>query len=333
MPYMPYAHINRADLNLLHTLFALLEERHVTRAASRCFLSQPAMSRALDRLREMFGDELLIRAGCKYERTARGERLLRDLESLLPRLELLLKGEQFDPGLSEERFRVTMTDHACAVLLPDLVRRVAGAAPKSRLEVVPWSDARFEDVEGGRLDLVLDVASAPSNLNFEVLFADVFACVVAASHPVRARRFTLHQYLKYRHVVVDVLSGQQTSVDQPLAVLGLKRQVGFVLPYFLPAALAVAQSDMILTTPSRLARRLEKRTHVRVVKAPRELVGFKYVMIWHARMTADPAHEWFRNQVRAVAKELESHAQVPRPISTGGRGKTRTLDPGIMSGY
>src|SRR5260221_1529936 len=87
MPYMPYVHINRADLNLLHTLFALLEERHVTRAASRCFLSQPAMSRALERLREMFGDELLIRVGREYERTARGERLLRDLESLLPRLD------------------------------------------------------------------------------------------------------------------------------------------------------------------------------------------------------------------------------------------------------
>jgi class 3 adenylate cyclase len=63
MPYMPYAHISRADLNLLHTLFALLEEKHVTRAARRCFLSQPAMSRALERLREMFGDELLIRVG------------------------------------------------------------------------------------------------------------------------------------------------------------------------------------------------------------------------------------------------------------------------------
>src|SRR3981189_3341807 len=182
MHYMLYKHINRADLNLLHTLFALLEERHVTRAARRCFLSQPAMSRALERLRKMVGDELLIRAGREYERTARGERLLRDLESLLPRLELLLKGEQFDPAQSEERFRVTMTDHACVAVLPDLVRRVAIAAPKTRLEVLPWRDDRFEDVEAGRLDLLLDVAGAPATLNSEVLFADVFACVVAASH-------------------------------------------------------------------------------------------------------------------------------------------------------
>jgi DNA-binding transcriptional LysR family regulator len=299
------AHISRADLNLLRTLYVLLEERHVTRAAKRCFLSQPAMSRALERLRETFGDELLIRVGRHYERTARGERVLRDLESLWPRLDLLLKGEQFDPAQSEERFRLTMTDHASVVVLPDLVRRVSSATPKSRLEVVPWHDERFKDVEAGRLDLVLDVAGAPPTLNSEILFSDCFVCVVASRHPFKKVRFSLNEYLKYRHIVVDVLSGQQTPVDRPLAVLGLKRSVGLVLPYFLPACLALAQSNMILTTPSRLARELEKTAAVRVIKAPRELAGFKYQMTWHARLTADPAHAWFRDQIRAVARELQ----------------------------
>ena len=302
---MPYEHVSRVDLNLLHTLFVLLEERHITRAAKRCFLSQPAMSRALERLRESFDDELLIRVGRQYERTARGERLLRELGSLLPRLELLLKGEQFNPAQSEERFRVTMTDHACVVVLPDLVRRIASAAPNVRLDVLPWRDSRFEDVEAGRLDLVLDAAGTPPTLNSEILFADEFVCLVAARHPARAQRFRLDQYLKYQHVVVDVLSGQQTPVDRPLAALGLKRRVGLVLPYFLPAVLAVARSDKILTTPSRLARRLERSAGVRVVKAPRELTGFKYEMAWHARLASDRAHEWFRDQVRVVAKELE----------------------------
>lgn len=302
---MHLEHVSRADLNLLRTLFVLLEERHVTRAAKRCFLSQPAMSRALERLRETFGDELLIRVGRRYERTARGERVLRDLESLLPRLDLLLKGEQFDPASSEERFRLTMTDHASVVVLPDLVGRVARAAPHSRLELIPWSSERFEDVEAGRLDLVLDVAGAPPRLNSEILFNDFFVCVVAASHPFKKRRFTLNEYLNYRHVVVNVLSGQQTPVDRPLAVLGVKRSVGLVLPYFLPAYLAVAESQMILTTPSRLARKLEKAAGVRVIQAPREIAGFRYEMTWHARLTADPAHAWFRDQVRAVARELQ----------------------------
>jgi DNA-binding transcriptional LysR family regulator len=301
---MRYEHVSRTDLNLLQTLAVLLEERHVTRAAERCFLSQPAMSRALDRLRETFGDELLIRAGRGYERTARGERVLKELESLLPKLESVLKGETFDPALSQDRFQVMMTDHACVVVLPALVRRVTAAAPKSRLEVVPWHDRRFDDVERGRLDLVLDVPGAPAELESETLFTDVFVCVVASDHPVRARRLALDQYLKYRHVVVNVLSGQQTPIDRPLRALAQKRQVGLVIPFFAPAILAVAQSNMILTVPKRLALKLAKSAAVRLIEAPHEVKGFKYEIIWHRRLTADPVHQWFRDQVRAVAKEL-----------------------------
>jgi DNA-binding transcriptional LysR family regulator len=191
------------------------------------------------------------------------------------------------------------------VVLPDLVRRISTGAPKACLEVVPWHDQRFEDVAAGRLDLVLDVAGAPPKLDSEILFDDFFVCVVASRHPFKKGRFTLNEYLKYRHVVVDVLSGQQTPVDRPLAVLGLKRSVGLVLPYFLPACLAVARSNMILTTPSRLARQLEKTAGVRVIKAPREIADFRYEMTWHARLTADPAHAWFRDQIRAVARGLQ----------------------------
>src|SRR6266576_3380464 len=112
---MHEVHLRNADLNLLHPLYALLEEKHVTRAARRCFLSQSAMSRALERLREMFGDPLLVRSGRRYERTVRGERVLRDLQSFMPRLEAMVRGEEFDPARSQERFRVAMTDHGSIV--------------------------------------------------------------------------------------------------------------------------------------------------------------------------------------------------------------------------
>ena len=101
---MRQAHLRDVDLNLLHALHALLAERHVTRAGKRCFLSQPAMSRALDRLRQMFGDLLLVRSGRAYERTGRGERVLRELESLMPRLEAMVRGEEFDPARSQDAF-------------------------------------------------------------------------------------------------------------------------------------------------------------------------------------------------------------------------------------
>ena len=123
---MREVHLRNLDLNLLQPLYELLKERHVTRAAERIFLSQPAMSRALERLREMFGDPLLVRSGRGYERTARGERVLQELESLMPRLEAMVRGETFDPAQSQGRFRVALTDNACAILLPTMPGDTAG---------------------------------------------------------------------------------------------------------------------------------------------------------------------------------------------------------------
>src|ERR1700683_1834775 len=116
MAGMRQTHLRHVDLNLLLALHALLEERHVTRAAKRCFLSHPAMSRSLERLREMFGDPLLIRSGRAYERTVRADGLLRELQSLLPRLESMVRGQDFDPLKSQERFRLAVTDYASITL-------------------------------------------------------------------------------------------------------------------------------------------------------------------------------------------------------------------------
>src|SRR5262250_3488305 len=126
---MRAVNLRSLDLNLLVLLHALLEERHITRAAKRCFLSQPAMSRALERLRVMFADPLLIRRGGVYERTVRGEHLLQELQSLIPRLAGMVHGETFDPARTHERFRLALTDHASMTLLPALLKQVRAEAP------------------------------------------------------------------------------------------------------------------------------------------------------------------------------------------------------------
>jgi DNA-binding transcriptional LysR family regulator len=301
---MLLTHIARADLNLLRLLHVLLEERHVSRAAERCFLSQPAMSRALGRLRSLFQDELLIRRKGTFVPTAKGDRLLLELEELLPRVESMLRGNGFDPASSRDRFRLTMTDHASVVLLSGLVERVNRQAPGVRIEVLPWSDARFEDVESGRLDLVTDIPGIPATLESQDLYADEMVCMVGSRHPLRGTRVQLKDYLRYPHAVVNVLHGQQTPVDQPLSQLGKRREAGLVVGSFVAALLAIPKTKMILTVPGRWARRLASITQVRTLRGPRELQGFRYQMGWHPRLTADPAHQWFRDQLAAVAKQL-----------------------------
>jgi DNA-binding transcriptional LysR family regulator len=294
---MRNVHLRQVDLNLLSTLYALLEERHVTRAAKRCFLSQPAMSRSLERIRDTFGDELLIRTGRIYERTVRGEWLLRELENLLPRLEALVRGEPFDPAQSRERLRVALTDNGSIAILPSLTQRIRTAAPDITLEIVAWHDRSFEDVEAGKIDLALSPLAAPSPLETERLFKEDFVCLLGADHKLRSRRFTLKQYLELSHVAVGAL-------DRPLADLGLRRRVALSVPFLVPAVAAVAGSDLVLTLPRKLAKAVAAMANVRSVEPPPEIKSFQYFMVWHPRLTAEPAQVWFREQLRIVAKMI-----------------------------
>ncbi len=297
-------HLRKFDLNLLHLLHALLDERHVTRAAKRSFLSQPAMSRSLERLREMFGDPLLVRSGRGYERTARGERVLRELESLMPRLEAMVRGEDFNPARSQERLRVAMTDLASVILLPSLMQRLRRAAPHMKLEVSAWRTQAYEDAAAGRLDTALSGEAVPSTLESEVLFKLDFVCLVGSAQRLRTRRFTLRQYLQCPHALVETLEGRQTMVDRPLAQLGAKRRVVLSLPFFVPAIFAIAQTDMVLTVPRKLAKITAAIAGVRVVEPPREIQAFPYFVAWHPRLTGEPAHAWFREQLRSAARAL-----------------------------
>src|ERR1700722_10348385 len=120
---MRITHLRQADLNLLVAFTAVAEERNITRAASRLLLSQPAVSRALHRLREMFHDDLLIRTSNGYEPTPKGQRLLQDLATMLPRLDRLMAGGEFDPATEDGSFRIAATDHAAYPLPPDSTRR------------------------------------------------------------------------------------------------------------------------------------------------------------------------------------------------------------------
>jgi DNA-binding transcriptional LysR family regulator len=302
MPIMRDVHLRNVDLNLIHPLHALLEECHVTRAAKRSFLSQSAMSRALERLREMFGDPLLVRNGRGYERTVRGERLLRELESLMPRLEDMVRGEKFDPAQSREVFRVAMSDHASMIVLPSLLASVRKAATHVKLEVSAARAETYADVVAGRINTYLCAEEAPPSLESETLFTLDFVCLIGAALRVPARRLTLKQYLEFQHVLVELREGQQALVDRALSQLGAKRHVAITLPFFVPAILAIAQTDLVLTVPRRLAEITAAMAGVRVVEAPREIKSFPYFMAWHPRLTNEPAHKWFREQLRAAVR-------------------------------
>jgi len=301
---MHLTHIRKSDLNLLPALAALLEERSISRAAARHHLSQPAMSRVLQRLRGTFGDELLVRTAQGYALTARARRLQHELQQLLPRIDRLLRGETFDPATCEDRFRLCCPDYLSRLFAPPLAERLAGAAPCATLEIAPWHEGAVEDVARGRIDALLRPNRLSPLLRSEEILRSDMVCVMSASHPLADRRMTMKGYLFYPHIMVTVMSGERTIVDEQLAAAGHRRRIGLRVPYFGSAVLAVENTQLIATVPRIAAEQYTRETRVHIMRSPFAFEAIRILMSWHPSTDGEPALRWFREQVRDIARQL-----------------------------
>ncbi|MFI1394456.1 LysR family transcriptional regulator [Streptomyces sp. NPDC020681] len=294
-------HIRGADLNLLEALAVLLEERHVSRAAERFHLSQPAMSRTLQRARDTFGDELLVRTRSGYELTPRAGKIQAELTILLPRLETVLRGDVFDPATATDFFRIQCTDYATTLLGPHLFQQVFHQAPGVSLTVEPMSDTTFEDMEHGRVHLTISGVVPPGTLRWETLFDEEFVCLLSRDHPVTASRLTMAEYVSHPHVMVTINSAEQTVVERRLAEFGLRRPTGLRVPYHSAAATALPGTPLIATLPRRMPLSYADDPALRIAETPPELQPFPYGITWHPRLDGDPAAAWLRGIVRESA--------------------------------
>lgn len=293
------AHIERFDLNLLGPLVALLEERHVSRAAERVALSQPAMSRTLRRLRSQFGDELLVRSSEGYRLTPLAERLHRRLSVLVPHIENVFEPREFVPEKESEIFRISGTDYAVSVIGVELFSHVMRVSPRSQVHFRTWHDSVFEDIDRGVLDLVLYGALPPSPLRREPIFEEEFVCVVSDDHPLADRvTLCLEDYLSCSHVIIDVASGLQGVVDAQMSARGVARRPDLIVPYHLTALAAVTGTELVATLPRRMVLGYEG---VRLLTPPDIIGPMAYSMVWHPRMDNDPAQVWLRDVVRVLA--------------------------------
>jgi DNA-binding transcriptional LysR family regulator len=291
--------IEGVDLNLLGPLAALLSQRHVSRAAERVSMSQPAMSRALRKLRDTLGDELLVRSQGGYQLTPRAERIQRQLAVILPSLESLLSDEAFDPRTAAQAFRLAGTDYTIAVLGPALFQQVFQQSPNSTLQFEAWHHAVFHDIERGVIDLIFHGGAAPPPLRSEQLFEDHFVCLLSSEHTLATRpQITLEEYLACSHVVVNIADGQQGAIDQRLQARGTPRRANLTVPFHAAAAAAVPGTMLVATLPWRLATNNARDNTTRVIRAPTEFETMSYSMAWHPRLDNDPAQQWLRDTIR-----------------------------------
>jgi DNA-binding transcriptional LysR family regulator len=294
--------LRQVDLNLLITFAAIAEEKSITAAASRLFLSQPAVSRALQRARAMFQDDLLVRSPHGFELTLRGRKILQELEGLLPRMEDLVVPALFDPTREKSTFRISGPDNVCTVLIPRLCQQYANGRYQIQFEFLPWQSGIVDLLEHGQIDLALriDDGLLPSHFQSEKLYREDFICAVARDSHF-GDQLSLKQYVAASHIAVSPLAGVQTIPDKRLAAVGAKRSSCVRVPYFGVALQCLPGTELVLTLTSGMTSVVKGDRKLRLVKAPRELHGFHFLMAWHPRLNTDPRHVWLREAMRWIA--------------------------------
>jgi DNA-binding transcriptional LysR family regulator len=284
------------DLNLLVVLQALLAERHVSKAAKRVGLSQPALSNALERLRVLFDDPILIRHGNRLMLSPKAERLVGPLNDVLAGVEAVV-GLTPQP-LSEIRQTVTLTsgDYALAGLLPELWQLLKVRAPHLSLHAKPWPgpDIALRMVVDGTCDLmVAPLEPLPAKLHAQQLSRSSFVGIARPGHPI-LKRSSRERFVAHRHVVVSSDGLSPNRIDLALRRQGIVRNVGVAVPSHMLVAGLVASSDLLGIVPDELTGR---RTDVAKFRLPFELPDFDGGIVWHERSERDVAIKGVRDGI------------------------------------
>lgn len=297
------------DLNLLVAFDALMEERSVTHAARRVGLSQPAMSNALRRLRDMLDDEVLVREGHGMRPTPRALELERPIRMALRGIhDALEPATEFDPAQSDRIFWLGGRDYIEAVLMPTLTRRVMRVAPGVDLRVRPSPGLHvpFRELEEGHFDLAVSYfPGLPSEYREQqMLFREGFRVIARMDHPAIGDELTLELFTELPHLLLAPQGGEVGATDAALAARGLSRRVALTVANFMAAPQVVAETDLICTLPTRIATGLARWLPIRLFHPPVELGGAEISMVWHERTNDDPALRWLRQQIADVAATL-----------------------------
>jgi DNA-binding transcriptional LysR family regulator len=294
--------LSQVDLNLLVALDALLRERNVTRAGRQIGLSQPAMSAALARLRDMFNDKLFERVGSGYRLTPFAEALAAPLQVALTAVERTLERDAtFDPGTAKRRFRIALSDHLLLVLCPPLVERLNQAAPGVQLHVQQATPEVGKDLASRRIDLSIQPANLLRGTASQRLLEDSWVCAVWRGNRAVKTRITQEQICTLPHA--SIASGRTTLAERLIApLLGRTPVVHVVTQSFVPLPFLLRGTGLIALIQRSLGTRVQDCAEIRMLELPLALPPLVFEMSWNPLYATDPAHTWLRSVVLEVAQ-------------------------------
>ncbi|MCB9795898.1 MAG: LysR family transcriptional regulator [Alphaproteobacteria bacterium] len=302
---MRIEHLYSVDLSLLVVLVVLLEERSVTRAARRLGRSQPAVSRALQRLRALLDDPLFVRDGVGLEPTPRALALLEPLGRALQSLDRqVLSPPAFDPATDERELRIAVADFAEGMFLPMPLAELSRQAPGIQVVLLAnptgWSIA---DVLNGEAHMAVSpLSSGGVTVRSVSVGHESFAVLLRRDHPL-VEGFDLAAYAAAPHLLVAPSGTPGGVVDRMLEQSGLSRRVAVRTRHFHTAPALLAHSDLIATLPRRFAAQAARRHDLVVLDPPMDIPGFDLKVAWHERWQHDPGHRWIRGMLARSLRE------------------------------
>lgn len=287
------------ELRLLQVFDEIIKGRSVSRAAENLGIGQPAVSVALSKLREHFGDPLFVRIGNTMEPTP----LARDLEQ--PVLEALHALDKvythragFDPATSNRKFAICMSDISQLVLLPKLLRYLRTYSPGLQIEILPQMEETAKLLETGEADLAFGyMPQLEAGFYEQTLFRQRYVCMASADHPRVRDSISLEQFQDERHAVVNFTSLAPQILEREVARQGIRHNVALRVPSYLSIPIVVETTDLVVTMPELLVELFVGRGRFKAFPVPFELPEFSIKQHWHERYHHDPGNMWLRQAI------------------------------------
>lgn len=309
---MDQRNVHNTDLNLLVTLGVLLETHNVSRAAESLGLSQPAVSHALNRLRDVFDDPLLVRSGRVMVPTPRAESLRAHVQEVLAGVERLLSvDDEFEPSTTSRTFVVATNGFSAQLLIPELNHCLQERAPNANLRVIPLGNENSRDVlSDGEVDVCLvsgSIDRLPESLMMRVLYKDPFVMTVREGHAFQDP-VPLEAFASAPHILVSPRGDDFGVLDSMLARHGLRRRIALFLPSFSAVSSVLQRTDYVISTPLSIVRMLSQTEGLRQLPMPTALQmdSGALIVLWHERVHRDAANRWFRALVSEASSALKS---------------------------
>ncbi|WP_394393245.1 LysR family transcriptional regulator [Shewanella woodyi] len=296
------------DFNLLTVLEVLLEEKSVTSAAARLHLSQSAVSKQLARLRDTFDDKLFERTSHGLRPTPKALALAPELRQVLNQVSQLTRPSDFEPELSQRKFRIHMVETAYSLTYPYFMPELLQQAPKIKLDSQTWHHNSMEMLLRCEIDLgiacrewdnrsLMHIKNIPDELEYVELLRDHPICLVSNHHPLLKEPWNLDTFLKYRHLQVTFGGIEHWLLDDVLKLSHLDRNIAVNMSDFTSAMQLCEQSELLLCCPAKYASQMSQNYALTTLTVPTDLIPGAYVLFWHKHFNFDLSHTWLRELI------------------------------------